>query len=485
MKLAIVGGGPRCVFALEALCDVPGRTPEVTVFEPRPQLGSGMAYGPEQPDYYRLNVAAGSVLSESILGISFVDWLAVTHPEHAGEPYPPRARVGQFLAECARAASSRMSLRHVRERVRELIHREAGWIVRTDTGEAVFDAVLVVVGHDHEWTGRLPRATGIPPYGSELTQRPGRLETVAVRGAALTAIDATLDCTEGRGGAFVASTRRPGALEYRPGALDARSVTWVSRSGRLMSAKTELEPELRERVTTAVVPLLPLDAQMPTSELLERAAAAIGTTVGAQNRARPPDGSRAWLEFDIRVARGVVPPDGYWARAQAWRSLYPALVERHLVWQTSGGQPAEGWAAFGELAAQLERQAFGPPLLNAEKCLALMDAGVLRVSAGERPSAELSIDAVLAPPGIVSSTESLWERLRSHGEIETASGGRRGIAIDTDGTALVDGQRVEGLAILGRATEDVVLGNDTLNRALHPHLGRWAQQLTAMTEVTG
>src|SRR5699024_5912956 len=57
--LAIVGGGPRAVYALEALARraadrrLPSR---IDVYEPRPQLGTGMAYAPDQPDWVSLNI---------------------------------------------------------------------------------------------------------------------------------------------------------------------------------------------------------------------------------------------------------------------------------------------------------------------------------------------------------------------------------------------------------------------------------------------
>ena len=50
------------------------------------------------------------------------------------------------------------------------------------------------------------------------------------------------------------------------------------------------------------------------------------------------------------------------------------------------------------------------------------------------------------------------------------AGGRRGLDIAPDARAIGrDGRRTPGLSVLGRATEDAVIGNDSLSGPLHPH----------------
>ena len=56
--------------------------------------------------------------------------------------------------------------------------------------------------------------------------------------------------------------------------------------------------------------------------------------------------------------------------------------------------------------------------------------------------------------------------------------GRRGLDVAPDaGVIGPDGRRVPGLSVIGRATEDSVIGNDTLSRTLHPHADRWAARV--------
>ena len=81
------------------------------------------------------------------------------------------------------------------------------------------------------------------------------------------------------------------------------------------------------------------------------------------------------------------------------------------------------------------------------------------------------VDAVIAPPGVVAG--SLAARLVADGVARVAPG-RRGLDIGPDGA--LPGRR--GLAAVGRVTEDVVIGNDTLSRSLHDVVPRWVQKVS-------
>jgi diaminopimelate decarboxylase len=198
----------------------------------------------------------------------------------------------------------------------------------------------------------------------------------------------------------------------------------------------------------------------------------------------------AAIARSLDVAAGLAPPDGAWAWGQAWRSLYPAIVDR----LGADGLAEADWPRFLALAGEMERLAFGPPAANAAKLMALVDAGVVDarhvrggrlVSAGRRTAlrsgggatpVDVVVDAVLPGPG-AGAESGLPARLLADGLARTAPG-RRGLDVCDDGTCrLPDGSRAEGLAALGRPAEDSVIGNDTLSRGLHPHAGRWASRV--------
>ena len=107
-----------------------------------------------------------------------------------------------------------------------------------------------------------------------------------------------------------------------------------------------------------------------------------------------------------------------------------------------------------------------------------MDEAGFRWRAGLGPSADVVVDAVLPPPGVAQLPASLPGRLAA-AQLVMSANQRRGVAIDPDGTCLAaDGSRHHGLAALGRPTEDVTIGNDTLNRSMHDTADRWAARVT-------
>ncbi|MDX6573084.1 MAG: hypothetical protein QOC86_2240, partial [Gaiellales bacterium] len=169
-----------------------------------------------------------------------------------------------------------------------------------------------------------------------------------------------------------------------------------------------------------------------------------------------------------------------------WRALYPALVSR----LGGDGLAARDWPAFLRLSAEMERVAFGPPPLNAAKLLALIEAGrvdlahvrggrlvgeeghlSLRSEHGEQP-VDAVLDAVLPAPGALGHP-GLLARLISAGHVRIAPG-RRGLEVTADAACR---GAAPGLSAIGRPTEDSVIGNDTLSRALHPHADRWARRV--------
>ena len=348
--------------------------------------------------------------------------------------------------------------------------------------------------------------------------------TVAIRGFGLSFIDAAIALTEGRGGSFAppGDERRdrseedrpvlPEAcrLRYRPGRDDPAVILPFSRTGRPMLAKPgprlaaaipgldAISDRARRRLA-ALVP--PLDLRGDVLAILAAATRANLLAAGADTRLAGSAG--AWLAAaasglatpareapadelrrSLAVGAGLAAPDLPWALGQTWRSVYPALVAA-----LAGDRlPATDWPAFRSLAAELERISFGPPPINAAKLLALVDAGRVelthvrdrlttdygRTMLGRR-RVDLVIDAVLPGPGAPGGRSPLLERLIADGHARV-NPGRRGIDVAADGACrAADGSITPGLAAIGRPTEDSVIGNDTLTRALHPLSDRWAR----------
>jgi diaminopimelate decarboxylase len=197
------------------------------------------------------------------------------------------------------------------------------------------------------------------------------------------------------------------------------------------------------------------------------------------------------IEKGLEIGAGLQAPDVTWALGHSWRALYPALVER------LGGEGLAGseWLRFHRLAGEMERLAFGPAPLNAAKLLALIAAGRVDVchvaggrllSEGSRTRLESAsascevdsvVDAVLPGPGATGMAGELLTQLVKDGHARIPFA-RRGLEVRSDGGCIgSDGALSYGLSAIGRPTEDSVIGNDTLDRTLHPLADRWAERV--------
>ncbi len=522
IRIAIVGMGPKGLFALERVLHHARRTTTavlVDVFEPHPFPGAGPVYDPRQPAYLRMNFPsqridlwpAGSLAVPAVQQRSFSEWGHLVP-----ETYAARAEVGRYLADgfALLAASAPAIVRLLPRHVATLTRDDGRWTV--DGGTERYDEVVLATGHRPpdtatRWTHSAPLVPAVFPVDERLgSVAPGAY--VAVRGFALTALDACLALTEGRGGHFASTP--DGRCVYAGSGREPARLLPYSRTGRPMHAKPD--PDLfagDERLAEAVaegterVRLLPdgftIDEDL-TSVLVATARRALVAVRGAGEPAllldellapRPggptaPD-ARTELAGSLLIGTGRSAPDAAWALGHVWRTLYPAIVSRC----GGDGLADDAWPAFRRLARQLERVSFGPPADGVRKLLALVDAGIvdlanvaggaLREDAGRtildgprgRCDVDVVVDAVLPGPGARAADPGVVGGLLAAGHARLRPG-RRGIEVLADGGVVgADGLPVPGLAAVGRPTEDWVIGNDTLSRTLHPQIDRWAQRV--------
>ncbi|WP_080792580.1 FAD/NAD(P)-binding protein [Corynebacterium pacaense] len=454
MRVAIIGAGPRGLWAVEELLDASDTNwvdLDIDVYE-QGVPGAGSAYSTDQPDYWRLNVASSIVTTA---WTSFDRWRRDGGEDLPLDPFPPRALVGAFLAQ-AWERCARRGVTTFHRRVESVEQLASGWRVEG----RVYDELLVTTGHA---TGRRGTLSGIYPHGQLDAVAPGAV--VAVRGMALTFIDAALALSLGRGGRVENGV-------YVRGGGEPSLIIPTSRSGRLMEVKPDPAGDLAKLDLDAIVHRGSLavraavDLHGIRTALLAAARGILGRAESVADLGDFPavlDGTDASgdpvAEFRLSrdVAVGRVRPGARWAVGEAWRRLYPAIVHR-----VSYRDPLPG---FAELARRMERVAFGPPPVNADIILALIDAGLIDTSAD--PSvADLLVDATTAPPGVAAGgvVDKLGVR----------RGGRAAI-VDRDGS--VPG--FAHLAIVGRDAADRVLGPDTLSRTLHDVIPRWARRVVA------
>lgn len=468
MRVAIIGAGPRGLWAAEELmarARERGAAIELDVYNDGPVSGASGpgAYQPGLPAQWLLNVSSEVV--ETHLG-TFNDWRG------AGETFPPRREVGCFLAASWAALAAHVplscSLSFVDARVREVAPAGEG----VEVEGTLYDEALLTTGHAHDWPGALTRG-GVEGVGKVLSAfAPGDLDAVTeadtaiVRGAALTFVDVV---RYARAGVFYPLTR----------------------GGRFMAVKaflpddaaTQLGPALalaRERIRTA-----------ERFEDVYEALVELSGEVLAAGRAGPDEaGVRAVLDGkdgadpveDLRASLGVALGERAWTPAAAvgyaFRAAYDAVIER----SSFGGRDSIGGERFGRLTRTLERVAFGPPAETAGEVLALIDSGRIRtdlLGRGDEDLAQLArevgasavIDAVNAPPGLVEGTLEAELVRRGIGREHPETGS---LMVERDGT--LAGQR--HIAAAGRVSEGWILGHDTLRRGEHEVIPAWARRVT-------
>ncbi|MFC0674615.1 FAD/NAD(P)-binding protein [Brachybacterium hainanense] len=496
--LAVVGGGPRALAALADLdtaLHAAGTTAPLRVIVIDPGTpGAGAVWDPDLPPHLRMNVDAGIVdMSCPAVPEDFREFERRTRPGVPRDPFPPRARIGRYLAWAfARLRDSpRLALEHLRARVAEVRRAEPGtWLLEAQPlrGPALpvrSREVLLCTGHAD--------AGGVPHGGLVADEdRLGAGAEVSVIGAALTGFDVVLDLTEGRGGRWTAA---PGTdLEYVRSGREPARIRLVSRSGEIMLPKPDGPQDLvRELVGASTTALHGCaDADEDWWRVLAEATAALAgahgvraTSAQALDRLEAP-ASREDLAQQLRHGLACARPGGGTDLAWWWGRVWSAGYADIIASLERRPRSPRTWPVWRRRAARLERWAFGPSRRTAQKLLALAEAGLL-AAGREAAAGSPEIWAVTAPPGVLElprpftnascpprSGDPLWDRLLRRGDVHVRPG-ERGVLTAPDGTCLTaEGRPVAGLAALGRPTEDPVIGHDTLNRALHHDSRRWA-----------
>ena len=518
-RIAMIGGGPKCLFALlelnDCLDEQIARTVQVDVYDPY-LPGAGRVWNTKQPRELKLNVNARIIdASSSLCSQTFNQWRSADGPRTQEDTYPPRALVGEYLSEQFERLRKHGNLQvaHRALAVGTLVRSGSYWEVTTQRGSELYDEVVIVTGHGLAgYRAENSPEGSIAAAGLTVERRAGSDDGVLAgshvlcRGAALTAYDVILSLTEGRGGTWAAQTTNglPG-LRYLPSGDEPERITMTSRNNIPMSPKPQSVPAnlqstleaYKEKVllwgTTDgathevnVLWQILLSCAKDCAELsgVPASKKSLWETLqaGRSEHMQTMGGPAEQLRRSLRANHGLETPTHEWVWAIVWSGVYAQLVSAlaRIPWRTGEREH------FSRLAANLERMAFGPPEPTAFKLLALFDAGLLN----QEPSSKTAeagavfIDAVTAPAGVLAGpapdgqpTNTLISGLLAHGEVLIRSG-ERGLLTDTDGTCLnARGERNESLAALGRPTEDPTLGHDTLNRSLHPEYRGWAQRI--------
>ncbi len=505
-SIAIVGCGPKGLYALDSLCQavrgVPARQFDVHIFEPACFPGAGPIYDPAQPDVLLMNFPAYMIDAwTGGRGPSLLSWLKSAGVPYTAGAYVPRAWVGRYLNDCfdrvLETAPDNMRITLHPKTVTTLRQVTGAWQV--SPGAVLVDEVLVTTGHQ-DWTRRTQASrTGTIaspfPIADALTSAavPSGC-AVSCKGFALTFLDTVLALTEGRGGVFCMAEQ---SYSYRPSGSEPALIAPFSRSGRPMRAKVDtdrfLPPQghrLVQEHSRAFETTLAEATDVTFRDTIWPALLRIADAMLQQPEGMAADGFASWREqvftakrcraemlLGYEIAKGVAAPDSLWALGEIWRRCYPTIVG----WISHRDLAADDAAFFREIAVEMERLAFGPPAQNIGKLLCLESIGLVSFDhlAGDLRS-DVLIDATIPAAGCAALSVPFAGLLGS-GHVSVGALG--GLCVDTQAQALTDRGVTRGLSIIGRVTEGCVLGNDTLSRQLHDLPERWAARVTCPAPV--
>jgi uncharacterized NAD(P)/FAD-binding protein YdhS len=269
MKICIIGGGfSGASLALRLLPQT--RPGQITIVEPRNELGLGPAYGTTYPNHL-LNVPADRMGIFAEAPDDFFTWLtAVRHQNVAPASFLPRVVYGTYLKETLAPIVS--AVRHVRSRAIDIDHVEgANFAVTFDDGSHDhFDAVVLALGN------QLP---AVPSGLREISEQPGfitnpwipdalaalvKLDSIVIIGTGLTSVDTILELYErGFGGRCTMISRRGLLPRSHPALRFAAIPPVLSLPISLRTMIRTLREESRKAPWQAVVDSIrPLSAEL-------------------------------------------------------------------------------------------------------------------------------------------------------------------------------------------------------------------------------
>jgi uncharacterized NAD(P)/FAD-binding protein YdhS len=147
----MIGGGfTGASVALDLIRDH-GFAGQISIFEPRATLGSGLAYDTREPAH-RTNVPAARMSALPDQREHFAEWIEANgligdDPQARapdGQIYPQRGLFGRYMSELMAPVLKSGVVRHVRERVQTVSRQPDGWHLVGEDGTVVVADLLVL-----------------------------------------------------------------------------------------------------------------------------------------------------------------------------------------------------------------------------------------------------------------------------------------------------------------------------------------------------
>ncbi|WP_051254360.1 FAD/NAD(P)-binding protein [Arenibacter latericius] len=501
---------------------------------------------------------------------NYVQWLSINQEKPKSKIcnlFSSRATVGKYLSHCfnelCRHLPNNVKLTTHVQTITNIHRYKNGYILKSSENESQlsninFHKLLITTGHYSYQTGmasQQKRMTGFINFVYPVHKQLGDISPhskVAIKGMGLTFIDTALSLTEGRGGVF--NELPNGCLKYIPSGKEPQKIYPFSRTGLPMVPRKGdqdilvISPEVIKSILNPGSIIRPCSFEetiLPKIKQLFHIA--YYTTMLNEN------GLELVLEEDFSKIEEQVEnfhlqhpnlPKFSWEYIENPFNNFPyptheynSYYHRHLIKEAELGlkksplmSAVSTWRqispifnqiySFGGLDAPSQqlfdsyyfglfnRLAYGPPLLNAKKILALQKVGIIDLTFAKNSKCNFETDSqshVLKQPHkkeivqyLINATipraigiknqKGLFNNMLEGGIIRNYTNNTNGcyspgyIDLDIQGSPYSkDGEVNKDIAFYGTPTEGITFDNDTLSRERNNFAASWAKNI--ITEI--
>ncbi|PTB95695.1 pyridoxal-phosphate dependent protein [Marivirga lumbricoides] len=554
---------------------------EVHIFNSNESFGSGNVYDKNQPHYLIMNYASSNInawieeIPKPVVEhpLSFTQWLTENQVDkklNIPLDFAPRAIVGDYLSsvfqQLVNNCPDTITWYFHTDIVADITKIEGKFQIKKqsspDEESQKFNSIILTTGHlgaGADFSSKqnspsfinfvYPTKTKLGSVGSG---------NIVIRGFGLTCIDTILELTEGRSGTFTSNSS--GQLDYVPSGNEPKCIYVTSRSGLPMLPRNSSNKEIsslyyftEENIEAApefsfidlFLPLIKKEFYFQYYKTLfgiknrelkfDKNFDVIAAQVTEFHSEFPEEEKYSWdkftdpflnqksisnkqiieyLKFLVSEAKKGLHESPTMAAAGTWRKISPIFNKYYSF----GGMDADSQKLFDtHYFGLFNRLAYGPPIRNTQKLIALGEIGLVdfsgvrnaKITKNEENSYELvfnqntnsqksinsekintdkiKVDAVInaiIPRGIDKRPDLLFNNLITKGLLRSFKNKNNGhyesngIDINKLGNAInANGSVENNLSLYGTPTEGVTLDNDTLSRTRNNFASIWAQNL--------
>lgn len=545
---------------------------EIHMFNRCSFFGAGDIYRHDQPEYLLMNYANGFINAwpnqapKPIVDhpLSFVEWLKKQERNVSGNEFSSRSRVGEYLCSAFEELKKNLPrnvrlLQHTQE-VCDIEKKGGAFWIKTEN-EAYVDIqhTLLATGHSRPQKEAFSDQNTFVEFVYPVQEKLSHVtpnSKVAIKGIGLTFIDTVLALTEGRGGRF---NQTEAGFKYVKSGNEPIVLYPFSKSGLPMMPRSgtfglpsqplyyftpenlctnkgdkdkydfekDILPLIKAEIKYAYYRMLfqqynqylhPFkDIQKIESEIdafherhpIEKPFS-FNTLFNPLNdwKADRHEQILNYVRLSIREGEKGEEGSPLAHAAGTWRRISNDFNE---LYSFGGLSPKSHRVFLSDFMGQFNRVAYGPPIENMKKIMALAEAGLIDFSFAHQPNvnaynsfyvltledgSELKvdylIDARIPKTDMVSNPPKLYQKLIDNELATIYNNGSDGcdsfspgcIHISREGHPInALGEEIKQITLTGTPTEGITFDNDTLSRNRNDFVSLWGAQVANDIQV--